>query len=133
MFKKGADFCRPGTPEGAGRDHAIHHVKLQMASDQLLEIHMEALCEPADIQRVQNDRFSHAFAAVRAAAALAAAGLYHIPGIIKATVPDFFNTYLSFHFYFLSLSCLWLTFWPPELILKSMLIQLFEGDLFYVI
>ena len=41
-----------------------------MAADELLEIRMEAFCQPVYVQRVQNDRFSHAPAAIGAAAAL---------------------------------------------------------------
>ena len=88
-----------------------------MAADELLEIRMEPFREPVYVQRVQNDRFSHTSAAVRAAAALAAAGLYHISGAVEAAIPDFFNTYLSFDYSLLCLLYIWLTFRCPELII----------------
>ena len=109
-----------------------------MAADELLEIRMEAFCQPVYVQRVQNDRFSHATAEIGEAAALAAANFYHISGAVKAAIPDFFNTYLSFHSCFLSFFYLWLTFRCPELILEvskiaeQSFIQSLK-ELFYVI
>ena len=79
------------------QNDALHQIQFQFILQKRLEADAQPRGQPPHIKGIQNNRASHALAALGTPRAPAAVRLHHIPGPVEPSVGDLLHINFTFH------------------------------------